>query len=217
METQNISHVIWGDCVETMKGFKDGEFDLAIVDVPYGNRMMGKNKKQSHNTTDTNYRNEEVPFAEYWRELYRVSKHQIIWGCQYLQPHLKPEGSFIIWDKKLDPDKHHMSSCDVAWYSKRERIRTFHGIWCGAVKCETEKTIHIHQKPIALYKFLLHHYAQEGFKILDTHLGSGSSRIAAHELGFDFVGIEIDETYVKREEKRFLQHSQKIQINFSKP
>lgn len=198
-----ISTVILGDCVACMKQFADGYFDLAIVDVPYGNSIMAKNKYQRHKTTDTTYRNKTAPGAEYWKELYRVSKEQIIWGCQYLLPYLKPDGSFIVWDKKANPDLHNMSSCDIAWYSKRKQIKTWDGAWCGAVKCEKEPTIHIHQKPVGLYKWILKNYATEGMKILDTHLGSGSSRIAAYDMGFDFTAFEIDKTYYERQEKRF--------------
>lgn len=206
------STVHLGDCVQLMKQYDDGHFDLAIVDVPYGSGIMAKNKFQRHKTTDTTYRNKETPGLDYWNELYRVSKHQIIWGCQYLIPFLKPEGSFIVWDKKANPDLHNMSSCDIAWYSKRKQIKTFDGHWCGAVKFENEPTIHIHQKPVGLYKWLLVNYAEKGMKILDTHLGSGSSRIAAYKLGFDFVCMEIDETYYKRQEKRFYEHVSRIEL-----
>jgi len=206
------STVEFGDCVQLMKQYDDGHFDLAIVDVPYGRSIMAKNKFQLHKTNDTGYRNKETPAVEYWKELYRVSKEQIVWGCQYLMPHLKAEGSFIVWNKKANPDLHNMSSCDVAWYSKRKKIKTWDGAWCGAVKCEKEPTIHIHQKPVGLYKFLLKNYATEGMKILDTHLGSGSSRIAAYEMGFDFVGMEIDEIYFKRQEKRFKEYCQQLRI-----
>ncbi len=190
------SEVYNEDCIKALNRFEDGHFDLAIVDVPYGSSIMAKNKFQRHKTKET-------PGADYWEQLYRVSKEQIIWGCQYLMPFMKPEGSFIVWDKKADPDLHNMSSCDIAWYSKRKQIKTFRGHWCGAVKFEKEPTIHIHQKPVGLYKWLLHNYATAGMKILDTHLGSGSSRIAAHELGYDFTGFEIDATYYERQEKRF--------------
>ena len=137
---------VWNeDCIEGLKRFEDGFFDLAICDPPYGNRIMSKNKFQRHKTKDTTYRNETIPSPEYYEQLYRVSKRQIIWGCQYQMPFMKPEGSFIIWDKKADPDLHNMSSCDVAWYSERKQIRKFTGHWCGAVKFENEPTIHIHQ------------------------------------------------------------------------
>jgi len=206
------STVMQGDCIELMKSFEDDYFDLAICDPPYGNSIMKRNKFQRHKSTDTTYRNKEIPTKEYFNELYRVSKEQIIFGCQYMLPFMKPQGSFIIWDKKADADLHNMSACDVAWYSRRQRIRKFEGHWCGAVKCETEPTIHIHQKPVKLYKWLLSKYAQKGMRILDTHLGSGSSRIAAYELGFDFVGMEIDKTYCQRQEKRFKAYCQQLRI-----
>jgi len=202
----SISIVENCDNMEFMGRYPDGFFDLALLDPPYGSSIMAKNKFQRHKTTDSSYRNKNIPCAEYYEEVYRVSKHQIIWGCQYQIIYLKPEGSFIVWDKKADPDLHNMSSCDIAWYSKRTQIKTFNGHWCGAVKFENEPTIHIHQKPVGLYRWLLNNYADEGFKILDTHLGSGSSRIAAHDLQFDFYGCEIDEKHFNDQEKRFAKH-----------
>ncbi|WP_230850731.1 DNA methyltransferase, partial [Bacteroides thetaiotaomicron] len=149
------------------------------------------------------YTNKEIPSSEYFTELYRVSKRQIIWGCQYMMEYLEKGGSFIVWDKGADPDKHNMSACDIAWNSKRERIRIFKGHWCGAVKFVNETTIHPHQKPIPLYSWILKNYANLGDKILDTHLGSGSSRIAAYKLDFDFYATEIDKDYFEAQEERF--------------
>jgi site-specific DNA-methyltransferase (adenine-specific) len=197
-----------------MARLPDKFFDLAIVDPPYGSRIMAKNKYQRHKTTATTYRNESIPDPEYYAEMYRVSKEQIIWGCQYQIQYLKKQGSFIVWDKKADPDLHNMSAVDVAWYSKRERIRKFTGHWCGAVKFETEPTIHIHQKPVGLYRWLLKHYAQPSFKILDTHMGSQSSRIAAYQMGFDYWGWEIDKEYFEAGNKRFREQTAQGQLNF---
>jgi site-specific DNA-methyltransferase (adenine-specific) len=194
------------DCMEYMKGLPDKAFDLAIVDPPYGLSDRTKNKYRRHKTSFS-YDNKEIPGENYFTELSRISERQIIWGCQYMMPFLNPDGSFIIWDKKADPDLHNMSAVDVAWYSKRERIRKFTGHWCGAVKFETEPTIHIHQKPVGLYKWLLKHYALPGEKILDTHLGSGSSAIAAHSMGFYFVGCEIDKDYYESACKRFKEQT----------
>jgi site-specific DNA-methyltransferase (adenine-specific) len=196
------------DCMAFMATCKDKEFDLAIVDPPYGSSIMCKNKYQRHKTTDTIYRNKSIPPPEYYTELTRISTEQIIWGCQYMMPFLNPEGSFIIWDKGADPDMHNMSACDVAWYSKRERIRKFFARWCGAVKCESEETIHIHQKPMRLYRWLLRHYAKPGDKILDTHGGSFSSAIAIHQMNqqgmnLSFVGCEIVKDYYDAAMKRF--------------
>lgn len=199
-----ISEVYNIDCMEGMKQFPDKYFDLAIVDPPFGLSDAKKNKFRRHKETFT-YKNKSIPGPEYFKELERVSKQSIIWGCQYMLQYLNPNGSFVVWNKKADPDLHNMSSCDIAWYSKRDKIRTFEGHWCGAVKFETEPTIHIHQKPVGLYKWLLHHYAEPGFKLLDTHLGSGSSRIAAYDMGFDFWGYEIDPDYFAAQEKRFQQ------------
>lgn len=183
--------------------YPKGFFDLAIDDPPYGNNIMAKNKFQRHKTTDTSYRNKAIPKPEYYKELYRSSHEQIIWGAQYQIKYLKKIGSFIVWDKKADPDLHNMSSCDIAWYSRRKQIKTFNGHWCGAVKFEKEPTIHIHQKPVGLYKWLLRNYAITGMKILDPHMGSGSLRIAAHQLGFDYYGCEIDHINFLAQEKRF--------------
>jgi site-specific DNA-methyltransferase (adenine-specific) len=208
---QDKTRVFNFDCMIGMKEFPDKFFDLAIVDPPFGLTDTTKNKLRRHKETYT-YDNKSIPVPEYFTELERVSKASIIFGCQYMMPYLNQEGSFIIWDKKADPDLHNMSSCDVAWYSKRERIRMFRGHWCGAVKFETEPTIHIHQKPIGLYRWLLHHYAQSGFKLLDTHLGSGSHRIAAFLGGFEFYGYEIDPNNFNNSVKRFEQHKAQLKL-----
>lgn len=199
-----MSEVFNEDCMIGMARYPDKYFDLAIVDPPFG---IGNNhnKFQRHKNHGT-YKNDATPGADYFTELKRVAKESIIWGCQYYMAHLNPDGSFIVWDKKVDPDIHNMSSCDIAWYSRRSRIRTFVGHWCGAVKFVQEETIHVHQKPVALYRWLLKKYSQPCNKILDTHLGSGSSRIAAHDMGFDFTGFEIDKDYFEAQEKRFRNH-----------
>lgn len=194
------------DNMELMARYPDKYFDLAIVDPPYGSSIMSKNKKQRHKTTDTTYRNKSIPAASYFVELERVSKASIIWGAQYMMQYLNPEGSFIIWDKCADPNKHNMSAVDVAWFSKRKKIRKFTGHWCGAVKCESEPTIHIHQKPAMLYKWLLTHYAEKEYKILDTHLGSASIAIACFDLGFDLVGCELDRINYDKSIKRVQNH-----------
>jgi site-specific DNA-methyltransferase (adenine-specific) len=200
------------DNMTLMARYPDKYFDLAIVDPPYGSSIMKKNKKQRHGTTDTTYRNKDTPNQEYFKELERVSKARIIFGCQYMLPFLSPEGSFIIWDKGADPDLHNMSACDVAWYSKRKQIKKYYAHWCGAVKCEKEPTIHIHQKPVKIYEWLLMNYAERGFKILDTHLGSGSIAIACHNLGFDLTACDIDKTYCERAIKRLDNHQKQRTI-----
>lgn len=209
--SEDKTRVYNADCMLGMATYPDKYFDLAIVDPPFGLADTTKNKNRRHKDTGT-YKNTEIPGPEYFKELARVSRHSIIWGCQYMMPFLNPEGSFIVWNKKADPDLHNMSSCDVAWYSKRERIRIFEGHWCGAVKCESEPTIHIHQKPVKLYTWLLIHYGHSSFKILDTHVGSGSSRIAAYDLGKEYVGFEIDPTNFANQEKRFNQFKSQTKL-----
>lgn len=200
------------DCMDLMREFPDKHFDLAIVDPPYGSSIMAKNKFQRHKTNATTYRNKTIPSPEYFVELERVAKRSIIWGAQYMMEFLNPKGSFIIWDKKADPDLHQMSACDVAWYSERKQIRKFVGHWCGAVKCEQEPTIHIHQKPVKLYKWLLEKYGTGGGKILDTHLGSGSIAIACHYLGYDLVASEIDKDYYDAAMKRIKEQTAQIRL-----
>jgi site-specific DNA-methyltransferase (adenine-specific) len=207
-----VSEVFLEDCMVGMSRYPDKFFDLAVVDPPYGSSIMAKNKFQRHRTTDTSYRNKTIPPPEYFTELRRVSKAQIVWGCQYMMQFMSYDGSFIVWDKKADPDLHNMSSCDIAWYSQRKQIKTFRGHWCGAVKCESEPTIHIHQKPVKLYKWLLKNYAQSGNKILDTHMGSQSSRIAAFNMGFDYWGWEIDQEYFEAGNKRFKEQTAQIKM-----
>lgn len=199
------------DCIIGMKNFEDKYFDLAVVDPPYGGSIMKKNKKQRHSTKYSSYRNKTIPTKEYFDELFRVSKEFIIFGSQYMLEYLPPGGSFIVWDKKADPDKHNMSAVDVAYYSKRVQIRKFEGHWCGAVKCENERTIHIHQKPVKLYEWIFSKYLPNGGKVLDTHLGSGSSRIAADKRkNIEFYGFEIDEKHFYDQEKRFENYKKQL-------
>lgn len=208
----SLSIVTNEDNMEMMARLPDQSIGLAIIDPPYGNSIMSKNKRQSHKTTDSTYRNKSTPQAAYYSELFRVSRRQIIWGAQYQVEHLRPGGSMIVWDKKADPDLHNMSACDVAWYSRPSKIRKFNGAWCGAVKCEPGPTIHIHQKPVSLYRWLLKHYAEPGDIILDTHMGSQSSRIAAHDLGYDYYGCELDAGYFQAGCDRFERHIQQLTI-----
>lgn len=200
------------DNMVMMSRYPDKYFDLAIVDPPYGSSIMAKNKYQRHRTTDTSYRNKETPPAEYFKELYRVSNHQIIWGAQYMMEHLVPGGCFVVWDKGAEPKLHNMSACDIAYYSKRVKVERLKAHWCGAVKCEQDPTIHIHQKPVMLYKWLLDKYAKPGDKILDTHLGSGSIAIACHDYGYELTACELDEEYYNKAIDRIRRHTNQLQL-----
>lgn len=203
--------------MDYMRGFPDKFFQLAIVDPPYG---IGLDMVYNHGTAKNIHHekgwNDDVPNAEYFTELHRVSKHQIIWGCNYYAQHIPAVGR-IVHDKQLmiEGTKLKYSEADLASCSLQKRITIFRYKWNGNVQGDTinwkntgpDARIHPTQKPIALYKWLLSNYAKEGDKILDTHLGSGSSRIAAYIMGFDFYSCEIDKDYFEAQERRFKEQT----------
>ena len=190
-----ISEVYNMDCIAGMKEYPDKYFDLAIVDIPYGlgeKLTQGGTWASKYSKTDASW--DVLPELKYYTELFRVSKNQIIWGGNYAE--LPPTRCFLIWDKvALMPT---MADCEFAWTSFDKNAKIFRH-----PRNTSEKRIHITQKPIPLYEWILMNYTKEGDKILDTHLGSGSSRIAAYRNGFDFVGFEIDKDYFEAQEKRF--------------
>lgn len=187
------------DCVEGMKEFPDKFFDLAIVDPPYGikiNNSIGRRAGKKSNYKKA-YWDNEPPTAEYFKELFRVSKNQIIWGANYFISLIPYDSScWLMWDKKFSEDVT-FSQYEMAWTSLNGTCKKFE-------KHPTqENRIHATQKPIALYSWILERYAKQGDKILDTHLGSQSSRIASYKKGFDFWGFELDEDYYKQGNERF--------------
>ena len=210
-----LSTVYLMDCIEGMKQFPDKIFDLAVVDPPYG---IGVSKTIHHqnNTIDkiTTYNAKEwdnaIPTSEYWNELFRVSKNQIVWGANYFTEYLNPTKDWIIWDKE-QPEKIHFAQAELAWQSFGRGIRIFkrsiakdqNRVSNNRVKAQQYKRIHPTQKPVALYEWILANYAKPNDLILDTHLGSQSSRIAANKAGLDFVGFEIDREYFDNGNKRF--------------
>lgn len=201
------------DCMEYMKTCKDNEFDLAIVDPPYGidaaNVLSGPRRKSGNGAAmktafDKKDWDKAVPESEYFVELFRVSKNQIIWGANYMSNHLPPSMGWVVWDK--DNGTTNFSDCELAFTSFDKALRKFKYTWNGMLQGDMKKKeekIHPTQKPVKLYQWLLDNYSEQGRKILDTHLGSGSSAIAAHYFGCDFVGIEIDEDYFKAAKERF--------------
>lgn len=192
------------DCMEYMATLPDKAYDLAIVDPPYGISITDSGRLSKWCVNDKRW-DDATPDETYFKELFRVSENQIIWGGNYF--HLPPTRGFIIWDKQ-QPEGVSFASCEFAWSSFDRSAKTFYQSPLKAqdVKC------HPTQKPVKLYEWLLKNYAKPGDKILDTHLGSGSSRIAAYEMGFDFVGCEIDEDYFKAQEKRWESHISQIRI-----
>lgn len=203
--SKDNTRVFLRDCMEGMREYPDKFFDLAIVDPPYGigvNQMnMGGRK-----TVRPDKRNWDAtpPDAPYFEELRRVSQEQIIWGGNYFD--LPPSKCFIIWDKGETMYERDFAECEQAWASFDKPARMF------KKNPNQPERFHPTQKPVQLYKWLLKHYAKTGYKILDTHLGSGSSRIAAYDLGFDFTGYEIDEDYFSAQEKRFKQHISQLTL-----
>lgn len=190
----------------------DNFWDLAIVDPPYGvgdwQRVGDADyfKKRSESRYGPVTWNNETPQGEYFAELLRVSKEQIIWGANYFNS-FSATGGAIVWDKKCDASRY--SDCDIASCSLQKKITVFRYEWNGFRQEDGqpfERRIHSCQKPVALYKWLLTNYAKPGDRILDTHLGSGSSRIAAYDLGFDFTGYELDTDYFNAQEERFARH-----------
>jgi len=199
------SEVYLEDCVKALKRFSDNHFDLAIVDPPYGigdKFKGGKTGKMNFNEI-VNKDWDKVPSDEYFAELQRVSKNQIIWGGNYFN--LPPTRCFIVWDKIISED-FSLAMAELAWTSFDKLAKIY--------KLQVPKNGKIHptQKPVKLYDWLLHNYAKPNDLILDTHLGSGSSRIAAYKGGFNFVGFEIDCDYFNAQEKRFNDFKSQLRL-----
>ena len=200
------------DCMEDMIHMKDNEFDLAIVDPPYGlgDRLVKGGAKGGmgtlRNLADDKVTtwDDKIPPHEYFTELQRVSKYQIIWGCNYFLDYLGKTDGLIVWDKMNGTNP--MADAELAWQNIKGTTRIFRRHHFSG---ERTKKIHPTQKPVALYKWLLKNYAKEGDRILDTHLGSGSIGIACWDYEMDLVGYEIDVDYFKAAKKRIDNHMDK--------
>ena len=206
------------DNMELMARYPDGYFDLAIVDPPYGidiadklaNGWVSKNGGTKHIAKDWD---NKTPNKEYYNELFRVSKNQIIWGANYFITEIqKNNACWIVWDK--NNGKSLFADAELAYTSFDTPVRIAKIHWCGsAAKWETgQNKIHPTQKPIQLYEWLLMNYAKEGNKILDTHLGSGSIAIACHNLGYDLTACELDKEYYNAAIKRIEQHKNQTRL-----
>ena len=190
------------DCLEAMKLIPDNAYDLAIVDPPYGlgNKLVdgnaSRNSKIRYNRDSIKW--DIVPNQEYFNELFRVSKNQIIWGGNYFN--LPPTRCNLIWDKMQIFTG---ADFELAWTSFDKASRAFR---MSRIEAYSNGKIHPTQKPIKLYEWILDNYANEGDKILDTHLGSGSIAIACHNRGFDLTAYEIDRDYFEATSKRIQDH-----------
>lgn len=235
------STVYLQDCVAGMKQYPDNYFDLAIVDPPYGinatNMKMGsapnRNKPGQYSGTSTAVKvkgrlnsgsgklknrmlnksiidwDNEKPTKEYFDELFRVSKNQIIWGGNYFD--LPPTRCFIVWNKNQPWDN--FSQAEIAWTSFDKPAKLFTYSNRGGANEETK--IHPTQKPIYLYDYCFKHFAEVGMKILDTHLGSGSSRISADKAKLDFTAFETNEMYFNDQEKRYIKFKGQLRLELT--
>ncbi len=201
---QYLNQLILGDCMDYMKDMPDNAFELAIVDPPYGININSSGRLGHYGGKGKKW-DSKTPDSEYFQELFRVSKNQIIWGGNYFN--LPPTRCFIIWDKK-QPENISFASCEYAWTSFDASAKTF---YLSPMNVKGER-IHPTQKPIALYKWLLKNYAKPGDKILDTHVGSGSSLIACHQMGFEYLGFEIDEGYYNKAVERIREHTAQLTL-----
>lgn len=198
------------DCLAAMREMPDKCFDLAVVDPPYGinasEMQMGKGQKgwEKGKRWDN-----AIPDKEYFDELLRVSKYCIIFGGNYFD--LPKTNAWIVWDKGLY-GKTTFSDCEFAWTNMEIQARIVQCRYDGFLGADEDGRIHPTQKPVAMYRWIFSHYAKPGDKILDTHLGSGSSRIAAYDAGLDFVGYEIDKEYFDLQEERFANHTAQMSL-----
>lgn len=194
------------DCMAGMKEFPDKFFELAIVDPPYGIGISDNPVRQAHKKKSWDA---AIPDKSYFDELFRVSQNQIIWGGNYFP--LPPTQNLIVWDKQ-QPQEFSLAMCEFAWCSIQRPAKMFR----RSVLLENGK-IHPTQKPIALYRWLLQHYAKPGDKILDTHVGSASSLIACHEMGFRYVGFELDPDYYAAANARLERAKAQVSIFTEQP
>lgn len=226
------SEVFNEDCMIGMHRYPDKYFDLAVVDPIYGDVTQGGYMKNQgggglgpHPKYHTELWNQEKTGKPYFDELFRVSKNQIIWGGNYFCAEIARDSQcWIVWDK-CHPAGIKFADAELAWTSFDSATRIFRFLWNGmlqgtpgngtkmqANKTLNEKKIHPTQKPVALYTWIFQNYAKPGDKILDTHLGSGSSRIAAYEQDLDFVGFELDKHYFDAQEERFKTHISQLSL-----
>lgn len=191
--------------MELMRQFPDKHFELAIVDPPYGIGEDGGKNRDNACATGSYLKKDwdkEAPSESYFIELNRVCQNVIIWGANYFALPFKPTMGWVFWDKQASGD---FSDGELAYTSFDRALRKFEFAWMGMRQGDMknkEARIHPTQKPVALYRWLLHNYAKPGDKILDTHLGSGSIAIACHEKGFDLTGSELDADYFAAMQKR---------------
>jgi site-specific DNA-methyltransferase (adenine-specific) len=208
-----------GDCMEAMAKMPDNAYDLAIVDPPYGigessknfasRSVLGNSNKYTVKDWD-----KSAPDITYFNEVRRVSKNQIVWGANHFISKLPIDSScWLVWDK--DNGETDFADCELAWTSFKTAVRRFKWTWAGMRQQNMkhkEERIHPTQKPVTLYKWILHNYAKEGDRILDTHGGSMSIAIACHDMGFDLDLWELDAEYYAKGVERFNRHKAQLKL-----
>ena len=212
------------DCMDLLRRTPDKYYSLALVDPPYGinaceNLAKNNGKKYGgktlarRNTYKSKDWDTSSPNVEYFNELIRVSKNQIIWGANHFISKIPYNSScWIVWDKKTNGA---FADCELAYTSFNTAVRKFEYTWNGMLQGDMknkEERIHPTQKPVALYKWILDKYAKEGDKILDTHLGSGSIAIAAHDYGFELTCCELDVDYYNKAVERIKNHVSQLKL-----
>jgi site-specific DNA-methyltransferase (adenine-specific) len=217
------------DCMDGMKEFPDKYFDIAVVDPPYfsGPEKRGfYGRRISPIGVQRVYQKSAewiIPDKAYFDELFRVSKNQIVWGCNYFDYHFPP--GRIVWDKCNGNTD--FSDCEIAFCSFHDSVRLFRYMWNGMFqgksiqeghiqqgnKKKNEKRIHPTQKPVMLYRWLFDRYTERGMKLLDTHVGSASSLITAHDAGLQYVGFELDKHYYELSKKRLEEHTAQMSLS----
>jgi site-specific DNA-methyltransferase (adenine-specific) len=200
------------DCMEAMKQFPDKHFELAIVDPPYGleRHQHGSLRIDKSSKAAKGLQWDIKPSKEYFNELFRVSQNQIVWGANNFT--LPQTEYFIVWDKHQTVDN--FASAEYAWTNCKIPAKVFH---YSIHQCMSERKadggkVHPTQKPVALYKWLLMNYAKQGDKILDTHVGSAPSLLACYDMGFDYIGFEIDKDYYDMAQKRIEKNKAQIRM-----
>lgn len=204
-----VSEVYLMDNIELMKHYPDKYFDLAVVDPPYGiniNHSMGRRKGEKKSDYKKADWDKQPPPLEYFYELFRVSKNQIVWGANHFISRMPYDSAcWLLFDKKVSEEVS-FAQYEMAWTSLNGTCKKFEYRWSGMLQQnmkDKELRIHETQKPIALYDWIFSKYATEGMKVLDTHLGSGSSRISANKAKLHFVGCELDQDHFNKQNKRY--------------
>jgi site-specific DNA-methyltransferase (adenine-specific) len=208
--------------MELMREMPDKHFDLAIVDPPYGIGMDGDHMEEYNKKSCEAWKGRKPkgydrkewdggrPDSDYFAELLRVSKNQVVWGGNYFSDFLDPTGGWVVWDKQVVMPT--FSDGELAWNSATNSVKFVRLLWAGYRKCEETSRIHPTQKPVKLYNWLLENYAKPGQRILDTHMGSGSIAIACHYFGAHLTATEIDEDYFKAACERIERETRQMDL-----